>query len=91
MIEDTLALKTRDGVMETFICRPEREAAPLVLLLMDAPGIRDELYDMARRLASVGYCVGLPDLYYRAGANAHFSDDVLVHGSDAHTRMRAAP
>jgi carboxymethylenebutenolidase len=26
-----------------------------VLLLMDAPGMREELRDMARRLATVGY------------------------------------
>jgi carboxymethylenebutenolidase len=32
---------------------------------MDAPGIREELRDMARRLAAVGYFVVLPNLYYR--------------------------
>ena len=32
---------------------------------MDAPGKRGELHDMARRLGSVGYCVLLPNLYYR--------------------------
>ncbi|MEZ5857030.1 MAG: dienelactone hydrolase family protein [Hyphomicrobiaceae bacterium] len=92
MIEDTLDLKTRAGAMETFICHPERAAAPsLVVFLMDASGIpRQELYDMARRPASVGYCVALPNLYYRSGEDTHFSDDVLVHGSEAHTRMRAA-
>ena len=34
---------------------------------MDAPGIREELRDMARRMASVGYYVMLPNLYYRSG------------------------
>ncbi|MFV0296357.1 MAG: dienelactone hydrolase family protein [Hyphomicrobiaceae bacterium] len=89
MIEDILDIKTRDGAMETFICHPEREAAPLVLFLMDAPGIREELYDMARRLATVGYAVFLPNLYYRAGRDTKYSTDVLVHGSDEHARMRA--
>jgi len=65
MIEQTLDFATKDGAMETFICRPERGAHPAVLFLMDAPGIRDELRDMARRLASVGYFVVLPNLYYR--------------------------
>jgi len=32
---------------------------------MDAPGKREELHDMARRMAAVGYCVVLPNLYYR--------------------------
>jgi carboxymethylenebutenolidase len=36
-----------------------------VLFYMDAPGKREELHDMARRLGAVGYCVVLPNLYYR--------------------------
>lgn len=68
MIEKILDIPTRDGAMETFICHPERGGPyPPVLFLMDAPGIREELYDMARRLATVGYYVMLPNLYYRSG------------------------
>src|SRR6516162_9449337 len=67
MIETILDIPTKDGAVETFICHPERGAHPPVLFLMDAPGIRDELYDMARRPATVGYYVLLPNLYYRAG------------------------
>ena len=89
MIEQTLDIATKDGAMETFICRPERSAHPAVLLLMDAPGIREELRDMARRLATVGYCVLLPNLYYRAGRDTIYGPDVLVHGSPEHQRMRA--
>jgi carboxymethylenebutenolidase len=37
----------------------------VVLFYMDAPGKREELHNMARRLAAVGYCVLLPNLYYR--------------------------
>lgn len=66
MIEKILDIPTRDGGMETFVCHPERGGPyPSVLFLMDAPGIREELYDMARRLATVGYYVLLPNLYYR--------------------------
>ncbi len=58
MIEETLDITTQDGAMETFICRPERGGPyPAIFFLMDAPGIRDELHDMARRLASVGFFV----------------------------------
>ncbi len=89
MIEDTLDIATKDGAMETFFCRPDRGAHPPVLLLMDAPGIREELRDMARRLATVGYSVLLPNLYYRAGRDTKYGPDVLVHGSPEHQRMRA--
>ena len=54
MIEETLDIDTDDGAMETFVCHPERHGPhPAVLFLMDAPGIREELRDMARRLAAV--------------------------------------
>src|SRR5437868_11660008 len=90
MIEQTLDIAIKDGAMETFICHPERGGPyPPVLLLMDAPGIREELYDMARRLATVGYYVLLPNLYYRAGKDTKYGPDVLEHGSAEHTRMRA--
>jgi carboxymethylenebutenolidase len=53
--------------MNTFICHPERDSAhPALIFFMDAPGIREELRDMARRLGTVGYYVMLPNLYYRA-------------------------
>lgn len=90
MIEETIELKTSAGSMETFTCRPERHGPfPAVLFLMDAPGIREELRDMARRLATVGYCVLLPNLYYRAGRDTIYGPDVLEEGSDEHKRMRA--
>lgn len=89
MQEDIIDIKTRDGAMETFVCRPDRGSYPAVLMLMDAPGIREELYDMARRLGTVGYVVLLPNLYYRAGRDAKYGPDVLEHGSAEHTRMRA--
>ncbi|HUA54865.1 MAG TPA: dienelactone hydrolase family protein [Candidatus Sulfotelmatobacter sp.] len=90
MIEQTLDIATKAGAMETFVCRPDRGGPfPPVLLLMDAPGIREELRDMARRLATVGYYVLLPNLYYRAGRDTIYGPDVLAHGSAEHTRMRA--
>jgi carboxymethylenebutenolidase len=90
MIEHVVDIATRDGAMETFICGPDRGLpVPAIFLLMDAPGIREELRDMARRLAAVGYCVLLPNLYYRAGRDTLYGPDVLIEGSDEHKRMRA--
>jgi carboxymethylenebutenolidase len=66
MIETELDIPTADGTMNTFVVFPEENAPfPVVLFYMDAPGKREELHDMARRLASVGYYVVLPNLYYR--------------------------
>ncbi|TFZ07925.1 dienelactone hydrolase family protein [Ramlibacter humi] len=66
MIEHHLDIPTADGAMNTFVVHPEEGGPhPVVLFYMDAPGKREELHDMARRLASVGYFVVLPNLYYR--------------------------
>ena len=68
MIERQLDIPTADGATTTFIVHPERGGPhPPILFFMDAPAIREELRDMARRLASSGYYVMLPNLYYRAG------------------------
>jgi carboxymethylenebutenolidase len=66
MHEHHLDIATRDGVMNSFVVQPDEGGPfPVVLFYMDAPGKREELHDMARRLATVGYCVVLPNLYYR--------------------------
>src|SRR3954465_5784988 len=76
--------------MESFICRPERDQPhPAVLFLMDAPGIREELRDMARRLATVGYYVVLPNLYYRAGRDTHFGPTALTKDDPDYGTRRA--
>lgn len=68
MIETTVDIATPDGAMPTFITHPELGGPhPAVILYMDAPGIREELRDFARRMATVGYYVLLPNLYYRDG------------------------
>jgi carboxymethylenebutenolidase len=89
MLEETFDIAGKAGAMETFSCRPERGTHPVVLFLMDAPGIREELREMARRLASVGYYVLLPNLYYRAGRDTIYGPQVLEAGSAEHQRMRA--
>jgi carboxymethylenebutenolidase len=52
--------------MNTFVVHPEEGGPhPAILFYMDAPGKREELHDMARRIATAGYFVLLPNLYYR--------------------------
>ena len=66
MIERDIDIRTADGAMNTFVVHPEEGGPfPVVLFYMDAPGKREELHDMARRIAAVGYHVVLPNLYYR--------------------------
>ena len=68
MIDQQIEIATKDGRITTFITHPERGGPfPVILFYMDAPAIREELRDMARRLGTSGYYVMLPNLYYRSG------------------------
>ena len=66
MIEKHIDIRTEDGSMNSFVVFPEENGPhPVILFYMDAPGKREELHEMARRFAAVGYYVILPNLYYR--------------------------
>ena len=58
-------ISTHDGVCDTFIAHPDTGAHPAVILFMDAFGPREYLYQMAQKLASHGYYVLLPNMFYR--------------------------
>jgi carboxymethylenebutenolidase len=84
MIERHIDIATADGQMNTFIVHPEEGGpCPVVLFYMDAPGKRQELHDMASRLATAGYYVILPNLYYRQ--TREFD---LYSGNPEHTMER---
>jgi carboxymethylenebutenolidase len=61
-------IKTKDGVAPChFFAPPQKVNRPAVIFYMDGIGIRPALCEMAERLASNGYHVLLPNLYYRSG------------------------
>lgn len=77
MREFEAEIVTPDGVMDTFVCHPEEGGPfPAVILYMDAPGIREELRDMARRIGTAGYHVLLPNMYYRSGREGAYGYDL---------------
>jgi carboxymethylenebutenolidase len=67
MSSERIDVKTGDGVLDVHVCTPETGSGPwpAIVLYMDAFGIRPALAEMAQRLASNGYAVALPNLYYR--------------------------
>ena len=70
LTEDVVTITTPDGDMECFVAWPASDAItayPPVILYMDAPGVRGELYDFVRRIAAQGYIAIIPNLYYRYG------------------------
>ncbi|HZD26219.1 MAG TPA: dienelactone hydrolase family protein [Alphaproteobacteria bacterium] len=77
MREAQVEIRTPDGVMDAFVCHPEEDGPhPAIIMYMDAPGIREELRDMARRIGTVGYYVLLPNMYYRTGTEGNYGFDL---------------
>ena len=67
MIERELDIATQDGAMNTYTVRPDDGGPlPVVIMLMDAPGVREGLREICRRISQSGYYVLLPNLYYRS-------------------------
>jgi carboxymethylenebutenolidase len=61
-------VKTPDGTMEVFVAHPQGAGPfPVIVQVMDALGMREELHDHARRAAAWGYYVLAPDVFYRVG------------------------
>ena len=83
MIEKHLDIATADGAMNSFVVHPEEGGPhPVVLFYMDAPGKREELHDMARRLATERTDLALA-AYVEAGReHAVMAPVYLFHGAN---------
>ena len=68
LIEQDIVVSTRHGRMPGFCAAPaDGGPHPAIVFYMDAPGYREELKNMTRRIAKNGYFCVLPDMYYRLG------------------------
>jgi carboxymethylenebutenolidase len=69
-----IEIKTRDGVCPSYVYHPEGAGPwPGVLIYMDGLAIRPAMLEVGERLATMGYYVLLPDLFYRSGPYAPFN------------------
>ena len=94
MEERVVEIATASGRMETFVTHPEQDGpfSP-VIIYMDIWGVREELFEIARRVGTVGYYCMVPDLYYRQGKVRHeFRDEhnrmISLHVLDEERRQR---
>jgi carboxymethylenebutenolidase len=69
MAMSEIAIECGDGACRSFVYRPDGSGGPWpgVLVFMDGIGIRPAILALGERLATHGYVVLLPDLFYRSG------------------------
>ena len=88
MSERDERITTSDGAMTTFVAHPDDGGPfPIVVVYMDALGLRDELRTIGRRIADAGYYVVVPDIYYRFGDGITF-DASKLHDPESDEMQR---
>jgi len=81
LTESEVEIKTPDGVADAYFVHPSSGTHPGVLMWTDILGLRPAFRAMGKRLAASGYCVLVPNPYYRisrapvVAEGASFDDD----------------
>ena len=94
MKDRIVGIATPSGRMDTFVTHPEQDGPfPAVIIYMDIWGVREELFEIARRVGTVGYYCLVPDFYYRQGRVRHEFRDaqnrmISLHALDEERRQR---
>ena len=65
--DEDVTIETADGLCDAAFIHPTTGSFPGVLIWPDAFGLRPTMRDIGRRLAAEGYCVIVPNPFYRIG------------------------
>lgn len=88
-LQAVVAIGTRDGECRVFTFKPAGTGPwPPVIVYMDAFAIRAALLELGQRLATRGYFVLVPDLFYRSGPYAAMDPRAFFGHPDAFTMLR---
>ena len=84
-----LDIRTADGSAKADLFGNAGSGSPCIILYMDAFGPRPALDAMAERLASEGYVVLVPDLFYRNAPYGPFNAKTAFTVDDTRARLMA--
>ena len=90
VVETDVEIKTPDGTCDAAFIHPKSGSHPGVLLWPDAFGLRPATRDMAKRLASSGYSVLVPNPFYRV-SKAPFTDASKFNFQNPEERAKLGP
>ncbi len=86
-----MEIETPSGIADAYFARPDGpDRVPGVLLFIDAIGLRPQIETMADRIASWGYAVLAPNVFYRDGDAAATSPDGPLDTPEARERFMGA-
>jgi carboxymethylenebutenolidase len=90
VVETDVEIKTPDGICDAAFIHPKSGSHPGVLLWPDAFGLRPAMRDMAKRLATSGYSVVVPNPFYRV-SKAPFTDASKFNFQNPDERAKLQP
>lgn len=91
VVDSEVSIKTPDGSCDAAFIHPASGSHPGVLIWTDAFGLRPSMRGIARRLASEGYSVLVPNPFYRVGKAPFWDSAAAVDFSDPATRAKLGP
>ena len=87
MSGQNITVKTEGGEFSAYLASPGAERGPGIVILQEIFGITRALRDVADGMASRGFFVAIPDLFWRMERNVELSDKVDTDRAKAFSLM----
>jgi carboxymethylenebutenolidase len=91
VVETNVEIRTPDGACDAAFIHPATGSHPAVVIWPDAFGLRPSMRDMAKRLATDGYSVLVPNPFYRVAKAPVFEDASNFNFGDPAQRSKLTP
>ncbi len=91
VVETNVEIRTPDGACDAAFIHPATGSHPAVVIWPDAFGLRPSMRDLAKRLATAGYSVLVPNPFYRVAKAPVFEDASNFNFGDPAQRSKLTP
>jgi len=91
VVETNVEIRTPDGTCDAAFIHPATGSHPAVVIWPDAFGLRPSMREIAKRLATAGYSVLVPNPFYRVAKAPVFEDASNFNFGDPAQRSTLTP